>query len=134
MKKYLLLVVALLIVAFMAIGFTLFTRMHAVQPGEYYCDANENGVMTSYPVYNILPDGKLEEEFTGSQGEWSNNVFNGTVTFSGDVSLEKAVFNKDAKFYLVTIRPGSEETYRSGQFIIIENSALQCYLAYPAGE
>jgi hypothetical protein len=134
MKKYLILVIVLLFLAFGFLGFTLFTRIYAVHPGEYYCDANENGLMTSYPVYNILPDRKLEDVFTGAQGEWRNNSINGTVTFTGDVSLEKAVYNKETNSYTVTIRPDYQETYRSGQFIIIDNAALQCYLAYPPGE
>jgi hypothetical protein len=134
MKKYLLLVVMLLMVAFVALGFTLFTRMNKVKLGEYYCDANENGLMTSYPVFNILPDNNLEDVFTGTQGEWRNNSINGTVTFTGDVSLEKAVYNKETNSYAVTIRPDYRETYRSGQFIIINDAAMQCYLAYPPGE
>lgn len=134
MKKYLILIIILLFLALVILGFTLFTRIYVVQPGEYYCDATENGMMTSYPVYTILPDNKLEDVYTGTQGQWRTQPLNKTITFSGDVSLEKAVFDKENNSYLVTIQPDYKEVYRSGQFIIIDNSALQCYLAYPLGE
>lgn len=134
MKKYLILIVILLILAFSFLGFSLFSRYYAVQPGEYYCDAIEFGLMTSYPVYNILLDNQIEDVHTGTKGEWRNNAVNQTVTFYGDISLEKAEFDKEKNSYLVTIRPDFVDTYRSKQFIIADQGALQCYLAYPLGE
>ncbi len=134
MKKYLLLVVMLLMVAFVALGYSLFSRMNKVKMGEYYCDANEYGMMTSYAVYNILPDNKLEDNIAGAQGEWRDNPLKNTLTFRGDVSLESAVYNKATNSYTVTFAPDYAETYRSMQFILIDDRALQCYLAYPLGE
>lgn len=134
MKKYLILIIILLFLALGFLGFTLFSRAYTVEPGEYYCDATENGMMTSYAVYTILPDNQLEDVYTGKQGTWGNNPFNKTVTFSGDISLEKALFNQENNSFLATIHPDFIETYRSKQFIITEEGALQCYLAYPPGE
>jgi len=134
MKKYLILIIILLILAFGFLGFSLFSRYYAVQPGEYYCDAQEFGLMTSYPVYNILPNERLEDVFTGTIGEWRNHPFNKTVAFSGEVSIEKAVFNPENKSFLVSIHPEYRQDYQARQFIITDDGALQCYLAYPLGE
>lgn len=134
MKKFLILIIILLILAFGFLGYTLVSRITTVQPGEYYCDALENGLMTSYPVYTILPDSQLMDIFTGAQGEWRNQPFNKTVTFSGDISIGKAVVMEDSNIFTVTIQPGFVDAYQSQQFIVSADNTLQCYLAYPLGE
>ncbi len=100
--------------------------------GQYYCDAWEYGLITTYPVFTISPGGKVSVSAAESQeGDWTFDAGKNSFTFSGAVSLQKADFDADNSRWVVTILPDFQDDYISLQFVDADQGLLRCYLAYP---
>jgi hypothetical protein len=99
--------------------------------GAFYCDAMEYGLITTYPVFTVKPDGVVNDGILGKEGKWKFNSTKDSFTFSGEISFQSAEFNLQDNNWLLYIRPEYQGDYSGLQFIGSDEGKLRCYLAYP---
>jgi hypothetical protein len=97
--------------------------------GQYACDVIENGTFTTYPVFQILPGGKLI--VMGNEGKWQYDADKKIFTFSGNVSLQEAKYKKGNDSWLIAIQPAYQANYEAGNFVNADEGKLRCYLTKP---
>ncbi len=97
--------------------------------GQFSCDAIENGVFTSLPVFQILAGGKMT--VMGKEGQWQYDTDRKVFTFSGDVSLQNAKYKKGNNSWLIAIQPAYQANYEAANFVNADEGKLRCYLAQP---
>jgi len=97
--------------------------------GQFACDATENGAFTTYPVFNILPGGKVT--VMGKEGTWQYDTDKKVFTFDGDVSLLDAKYKKGNDSWLITIQPAYQANYQTANFVNADEGKLRCYLTKP---
>ena len=116
----------LLIWAIFTIACNLSLVPESAPTGQFACDATENGAFTTYPVFKILPGGKVT--VMGKEGNWRYDVDKKVFTFSGDVSLLDAKYKKGNDSWLITIQPTYQLNYQTANFINADEGKLRCYL------
>jgi hypothetical protein len=116
----------LLIWAIFTIACNLSLVPESAPTGQFACDAIDNGAFTTYPVFNILPGGKVT--VMGKEGKWQYDAAKKIFTFSGDVSLQNARYKKGNDSWLIAIQPAYQANYQAGNFVNADEGKLRCYL------
>lgn len=119
----------LLLWVFSSLACNLSLVPESAPTGQFSCDAIENGTFTTYPVFQILPGGKVI--VMGKEGNWQYDAEKKVFTFSGEVSLLEAKYKKGNDSWLVTILPAYQSNFQSSNFVNADEGKLRCYLTKP---
>ncbi len=129
MKKHCTILGLILFWALSSLACNLSLVPESAPTGQFACDAIENGNFTTYPVFRILPGGKVT--VMGKDGQWQYDAERKVFTFSGDVSLQNAKYKKGNDSWLIAIQPAYQANYEAGNFVNADEGKLRCYLAQP---
>jgi hypothetical protein len=129
MKKRCTLFGLMLLWAFPSLACNLSLVPESAPTGQFACDTIENGSFTTYPVFQILPGGKVT--IMGKEGTWQYDANKKVFTFGGDVSLQDAKYKKGNDSWLITIQPAYQANYQAANFVNADEGKLRCYLAQP---
>jgi len=129
MKTYCSLFGFILLWAFSSLACNLSLVPESAPTGQFACDAIENSTFTTYPVFQILPGGKVI--IMGKEGKWNYDADRKVFTFSGDVSLQEAKYKKGNDSWLIAILPAYQANYEAANFVNADEGKLRCYLTQP---